>query len=212
MDYFLQHHLRAADCIEQGRRYFIVLNVESSNRSGDKNYWHKKELEKCGEGRREMEKRAQYQCEGRGNDYWGDRNQEMYEGIITGNVASIQMSAIDDVGGEYSFAANCLSMAANSRDGLLAFPLSFEQLLTHRSTCFVNVEGFGDIDGIVKSFFRKKVENISYLEAAKFFEMSRGADWSGSQPGQTPSLLSIIKRAFPGKTMNKNPRIPVEIG
>ena len=116
------------------------------------------------------------------------------------------MSAVDD-GGENSFAINYLAMASNSRDGLPAFPPSFEQLLKHQNVCFINIEAYAGINGIVKSFFRSPVDGISFVEAAHFFELVWGREWAGGQPNQTPSLLSVIERAFPGFTMNKNPRL-----
>lgn len=73
--------------------------------------------------------------------------------------------------------------------------------------CFINIEAFADIDGIIRSFFRKTIENIAYIEAAKFFKLAWGREWSRGQINQTPSLLSVIEQAFPGETIYKNPRI-----
>ena len=98
-------------------------------------------------------------------------------------------------------------MASDSRDGIPAFPPSFEQLLTHRNVCFINIGAHADIDDIIKSFFRSPIDGISYVEAASFFELAWGSGWSGGQPNDTPSLLSVIERAFPGFTMNKNPNL-----
>ena len=72
-----------------------------------------------------MEERHQYQCGGRGDDYWGDRRQEREEGYLASAVASNQMSAVDDEKGKFSFAINCFSLASHSKDGLPEFPPSF---------------------------------------------------------------------------------------
>ena len=206
MDKFHQHHIRTANCVKDGWRYLIVLDVEASNRSNvqDKYFWHERELEKGRVSRIEMDDRKRYSCRSRGrNNYWGDRREEKGHGLIEGAVASIQMSAVD----VHSFAVNCLSLASSSRDGLPDFPPSFEQLITDPNVIIINMEAFNDIDGFVRSFFRKSVDGISYIEAASFFDVTWGIEYRGSQPTQTPSLLRVIETAFPGETMNKNPRL-----
>ena len=87
------------------------------------------------------------------------------------------MAAVDDERGEHAFAINCLSLATGTRSGLPDFPQSFEDLLRHRRITFINVDEFGDIDNIARSFFRKQIDGISYMEAARFFELAWGPNW-----------------------------------
>ena len=87
------------------------------------------------------------------------------------------MAAVDDERGEHAFAINCLSLASGTRSGLPDFPQSFEDLFRHGRITFINVDEFGDIDNIARSFFRKQIDGISYMEAARFFELAWGPNW-----------------------------------
>ena len=114
MDYFLQKHLKAADRVEKGRRYFVVIDVECSDRNADrdKHYWNARELEKKGVSRSEIEGRGRYDCQSLGrSDYWGDRREEREYGLSPGSVASIQLAAVDELEGNHTFAVNCLALA-----------------------------------------------------------------------------------------------------
>lgn len=120
-------------------------------------------------------------------------------------MAAIQIAAVDDVEEIHTFAVNCLVLAKDSKDGLPDFPSSFAHLLQHRNMCVVNIEAYNAVDNITKSFFRRRLDNVSYLEASHFFELVWGQHWNGGQPGQTLSLISVIEHAFEGQTMYKNP-------
>ena len=179
MDRFLQHHIRAADRVGEGQQYFVVMDVECSNSKSENYFWHEREMRRRGLSSREIEERKRVmdgfrgRSEGRDpkmkvTEYWGNRQEERESGIIEGAVAAIQMAAVDDENGEFSFSANCLAMASDTNDGLLAFPPSFTRLLTHPSVCLLNVAVYDDIDKVVKSFTRKPIEGISYVEASNF--------------------------------------------
>ena len=125
MDRFLQHHLRAADRVERGQRYFVVMDVEAS---GAKHFWHERELRRKGETDEEIEARRRRSDQRRGCNegsdsqrYWDDRYEDRKHGLLEGRVAMVQMSAVDDEFGNWTFAAVLLWLKILTTDFLL-FP------------------------------------------------------------------------------------------
>ena len=123
LDRYCQKHLRAADRVEKGQRYFIVMDVEAA--ISPKSYWHEKELKMKGVSEEEIGERRQALSRLRGSSdwnvpkyYWENRQEEKVSGIIEGSVAAIQISAVSDKSGDDTFVVNCLSLAGDTNDGL----------------------------------------------------------------------------------------------
>lgn len=71
------------------------------------------------------------------------------------------------------------------------------------SSTYSNIETYASLTSkhtttstISSSFFRTRINNISYLEASHFFDSVWGPQWNGGNPGQTPSLISVIEKAL----------------
>lgn len=71
MDWFLQQYIAAADDYQKnGRRYFVVVDVEASSKKA--HYWHEKELRRSGESGKEIEDRKRVMSQLRGRSEWKD--------------------------------------------------------------------------------------------------------------------------------------------
>ena len=219
VDVFCRRHLRRADAAaKRGDIYFIVVDVEKTQRKEFS--WHIEELKAQRVSRTRIGERESRQRQIKGTreykdadlkaeNYFDLRKKEEEEGIIPGNVAAIQIAALDDEKGDDTFAINCLRLV-DSKTGLPALPPSLEALLTADNVVLINVNQHEDIDGILSSFYRRPIKGIVYIDAADLFNSLWGVGWAGYNPdGQVktqPSALDIVEEALPGFTYYKHPK------
>ena len=143
-------------------------------------------------------------------NYWTFRQEEWDNGICAGSVAAIAMASVYDQVGEFAFSAH-ISRIVEENEGNPEMTPLLKRLLTHPAVTFINVEQHGDIDDLIRSFYREQIDGISFIEVEEFFAQHWGPNWNGRDASgnlkSTTGVLNIIEHAFKGYTYFKNPSI-----
>ena len=224
VDRAVEIHLQKADAEgERNGAYWIVLDNENyvmdrscARRNDLPSFWswHEQSLIANGASREEMERRKEQQKNLRSSwsklsqaekaaGFWTWRERMKEVGVVPGSVMGFSVAAVDDYEGEHIFAVHCKRLIDGEYGGKPRMPESIKRLLTHPFVRVINVGVYGDLEELINSFFLEEESlDVWCVEAVDFFR----AAWE-EEEDWLASLLDIVERANPGKTIKKNPSI-----
>ena len=214
VDRWLQRHLKVADKKhEKGERHVVVLDVEEAQNLS----WHERELKLDGVSEEELRERRRTAQSLKGETdrkkaaskvayFWEHRKQDREKAICKSSVAAFAIAVAGDDDGELTFGVHCGNVIGQGRPQM---PPTFCEFLQHPAVVFVNVGQREDLEGVINSFIKKRIEKVKYVDGEDFFLDAWGQHWNGMDDnGQWKScngVLNIVEHAFPGKTFYKCP-------